>query len=176
MKKNEENGAIVVEATLSLTAFMFAVLMFLLVIDVCYAQAKIGTALNCTAKEISQYSYLYSLTNLNEGHEGLYAEGEKSEASIDKTLEGVTLITSTIEGVEEDYSSYDFQGILQKIQDCGGNLSEVYKSEEFQYIVKEPKNFIIGCLSSGFASLGETIKSLVTQVLVRAFIQKNLCG
>ena len=60
MKK--ENGAIVVEATISLTAFMFAILTVIMVLDICYTQAKIGIALNATAKEISQYSYLYSLT------------------------------------------------------------------------------------------------------------------
>lgn len=35
-----EQGAIVVEATISLTAFMFLIVTILTVINICYAQAK----------------------------------------------------------------------------------------------------------------------------------------
>ncbi len=111
MKK--ENGAIVVEATISLTAFMFAILTVIMVLDICYTQAKIGIALNATAKEISQYSYLYSLTGLNGSQEALYAEGLDSRESIDKTLSGVSTVMETISGVKEDYSNYNFDGMVQ---------------------------------------------------------------
>ena len=174
MKK--ENGAIVVEATISLTAFMFAILTVIMVLDICYTQAKIGIALNATAKEISQYSYLYSLTGLNGSQEALYAEGLDSRESIDKTSSGVSTVMETISGVKEDYSNYNFDGMVQKIKSCGGDLKEIYHSDEFQYILKDPKNFIIGCAKSGLSDLGEEGKSLLIQILARAFIQKNLAG
>ena len=54
-----ERGSVTVEATISLTAFLFFFLMIYCMIDVCIMQAKISFALNNSAKEISQYSYLY---------------------------------------------------------------------------------------------------------------------
>jgi hypothetical protein len=40
-----------------------AIFIILSIITICYAQAKIGTALNAAAKEISQYTYLYYALN-----------------------------------------------------------------------------------------------------------------
>ncbi|MEE1256460.1 MAG: hypothetical protein UHN47_08120 [Lachnospiraceae bacterium] len=54
----EEKGAVVIEATLSLSLFMFMIIMLLSMVNLCTAQAKIGMALNTTAKEISQYTYI----------------------------------------------------------------------------------------------------------------------
>ena len=65
-KISDEKGAIVIEATLSLTFFMFLIVMLLSIVNICIAQAKIAVALNETAKEISQYSYMYTLTGINE--------------------------------------------------------------------------------------------------------------
>ena len=63
---SSENGVVFIEATIALTAFMFFVVTLLSIVNVCYAQAKIGTALNETAKELSEYSYLYAVTGLND--------------------------------------------------------------------------------------------------------------
>lgn len=60
----KEKGAVAIEATLSLTFFMFLIVTLLSIVNLCIAQAKIGIALNQTAKEISQY--IYSLTGFNE--------------------------------------------------------------------------------------------------------------
>lgn len=57
MKK--QKGAIVVEATIALSAFMFAIFTILSIVNICFIQARLGVALNTAAKEISQYSYLY---------------------------------------------------------------------------------------------------------------------
>ena len=66
MFKKDENGAIVVEATLSLTTFLFLFFMVFSIITSARCQAIIGSAINNTAKEISQYSYLYGLTGIND--------------------------------------------------------------------------------------------------------------
>ena len=58
-ENKKENGAIVVEATIAFTTFIFCILTILMIIDVAYVQAKVGTALNMSAKEMSQYTYLY---------------------------------------------------------------------------------------------------------------------
>lgn len=58
-KLKSESGSVTVEATISLSAFMFAIVTILTIINICIVQARVSYAINTTAKEISQYSYLY---------------------------------------------------------------------------------------------------------------------
>ena len=51
----DDSGAIVIEATVSLSVFMFAIVVVLSIVNICYAQMKMGVAVNQTAKELSQY-------------------------------------------------------------------------------------------------------------------------
>ena len=83
-KKKDENGAIIAEATVSLTAFMFAILIILWLINICYVQAKMAVALNSAAKEMSQYSYLYTALTLDEYMTG---SGGKSSEIMDSFSE-----------------------------------------------------------------------------------------
>jgi hypothetical protein len=46
--EHREKGAIVVEATISLTVFIFTIFIILSVVDICYIQAKIGNSM-CSA-------------------------------------------------------------------------------------------------------------------------------
>ena len=59
-KDNGQSGAIIIEATVALTTFMFAIVSILFVSHICYAQAKIGTVINGVAKDLSEISYRYS--------------------------------------------------------------------------------------------------------------------
>lgn len=73
-KTETGRGAIVVEATIALTTFIFAIFIILSVVDICYVQSKMSVALNSASKEMSQYAYLYSALGLDEYMSG---EGEK---------------------------------------------------------------------------------------------------
>ena len=63
--ENREKGAIVAEATIALTAFIFALYIILSLANISYVQMKMGVALNSTAKQMSQYAYLYETLNLS---------------------------------------------------------------------------------------------------------------
>lgn len=45
--ESDEHGAVIIEATLSLSFFMFAIFTLLSVVSICYAQARINTAVDC---------------------------------------------------------------------------------------------------------------------------------
>lgn len=74
-KLKKESGSVTIEATISLSSFMFAIVTILTIVNICVVQAKMSYAINTTAKEISQYSYLYSLTGLNNSQDMLYKAG-----------------------------------------------------------------------------------------------------
>ncbi len=65
-KTNSEKGMVTIEATIALTTFLFAFMMIFSIITICRVQAKMQVALNNTAQEISQYSYIYGIMGKDE--------------------------------------------------------------------------------------------------------------
>ena len=94
-KKDNENGVIIVEASIIVPLFIFFVITFLSLIDICMLQMRINIALNTAAKDISQYSYLYMMTGLNEEQEKLYNGSEGVRVSMDNTLQGLQTMTNS---------------------------------------------------------------------------------
>ncbi len=105
MKFKSERGAIIIEGALSLTFFMFAVLTVYTMFHVSLAQARIGAALNTTAKEISQYAYVYDLTGLNEKQANLKANGGAAESILSDNLSQVNDVYSAFSGLASGTSA-----------------------------------------------------------------------
>ena len=93
-KKTDENGAIVVEATISLTAFIFAILIILQLVNICYVQSKMAVALN--SAEMSQYSYLYTALTLDEYMSGTGGKSSEFMGSFSEVLKTISNGTSNI--------------------------------------------------------------------------------
>ena len=94
LRKNKvskpQNVAVVIEATLSLSVFMFLIVILLSIVNICTAQAKIGIALNQTAEEMSQYLYFYSLSGLNDIQAKVYADSSETRQQIEGLEDGIT--------------------------------------------------------------------------------------
>ncbi len=65
-KKTKEHGAIIVEATLSLSFFMFAIYTVLSICQICYTQERMAVALNSASKQLSQYHHLLRASGADE--------------------------------------------------------------------------------------------------------------
>lgn len=184
--KDNERGAIIVEATLSLTFFVFAIIMLLSIVDICYVQSKMAVAVNSTAKEISQYTYLYGLTGLNEKHANLYNQSENSRTTIDNTVNGVTslygsltslggTVSDVISQPEQLLDKYDeiSQSINQNIDDVKDSSGKI--QSEIEKIAENPNDFILGCaklLGSNAIDKGKT--ELIVAPLAKVLIKKHL--
>ena len=94
--KEKENGAIVVEATVALTAFIFAILIILQLVNICYVQSKMAVALNSASKEMSQYSYLYTVLGLDKHMSGSGGESSEFMGSLSEVLNEISDGTSDI--------------------------------------------------------------------------------
>lgn len=170
----DEKGAIIVEATISLSAFIFAIFTLLSIIDICYAQQKIAVALNSAAKEISQYSYLYSLTGLNEKQKELYNDTEGLRNDIDTTLNGIYDMSDDLAGESKALKSgeLDFDRIMNEISDGKKTSKEIYSVWKNQ--LKDPKTLAIGMAKMAGNELWEGGKTIVGELLAKAFMEKNL--
>lgn len=83
--KNEQ-GAIIVEATISLPVFMFTILTMLSIVNICVAQAKMGAFINESAKELSKYSYLCTVTKLTAKHADVAGKGSDAKEAVNTVL------------------------------------------------------------------------------------------
>ena len=184
MKKriNRENGVVTVEATISLTAFMFAIVTILTIVNIALVQTKVAVAINTTARELSQYSYLYSLTGFNKSEAELAAAAQNGTQSINTIMTNVDTVFNEIQNLgntgNQEFTNIDditnamdsAMTSVDNMQTAGGNIEEAIKD-----IADDPKKVIYG-MSKLVASKGlDFAKSrLIAAPLSKAMCKKHL--
>lgn len=175
--KKRERGAIIIEGTLILPFFMFAIITVLSIVNICFAQAKIGTALNETAKEISQYSYLYGLTGLDKKQAQLYNDGAAARANVDKISGGVGELFSSaasmgdaVSGSYSDPTKYGdaYNTISGEIEASKGSISNI--SQATKDLASDPAGIMKMIANEGI----EKAKSFIAKYMVPVFMEKHL--
>ncbi|MGN0342794.1 MAG: hypothetical protein ACI4DO_08370 [Roseburia sp.] len=97
----DEQGAVVVEATIALSAFMFAIVTILTIVNICLVQAKVGIALCQVATDISKISYLYEMTGLQAERESTHAEAADAEEVINNFQSAMTTLSNPSSDITE---------------------------------------------------------------------------
>ncbi len=173
MKNKKENGAIVVEATISLSAFIFTIFTVLSIVNICYIQARIGTALNSAAKEISQYSYLYYKLDIDKMEAAIHAGTEEAEKTGRVTVEGVVGLMDALSDGKESIETANLSGLVDAINSGSQNVDDLVTRYADQ-IADDPKQFIMGMAEMAADQTLQTGKSVLGQVIGKAFMKKNL--
>lgn len=88
-----EHGAIIMEATIALTTFMFAMYMLLSVIQMAYTQERIAVTLDATTKEMAEYAHVCFAS---EGDAIFTGTGGKSSSVANEISEVLTTIGSKL--------------------------------------------------------------------------------
>lgn len=173
MDKKKESGAIVIEATISLTAFIFLMFTILMMVDICYVQAKIGTSLDTAAKEISQYAFLYYKVNLDEAQANAAADAAASKEIINNTISGVNTFIDSMSEAGSSASGGDFNAMMQSINNGTQSVESIitmYGKE-----LEDPKAFIMGMAGLAVSEGTEMAKNEVFgKLLGRSLMKKNL--
>ncbi|WP_294899821.1 hypothetical protein [uncultured Eubacterium sp.] len=99
MKKKNQDGAVVIEATLSLSAFMFLIVTILSITNICLVQAKMGTMVHGIAKQVSNYTYLYSMTGLDDKEKDLSSGADQARTSLEKITDDSKSVYERIEEI-----------------------------------------------------------------------------
>lgn len=94
--RESERGVVTIEATISLCAFLFLFMTMYSVITVCNTQARMAVALDNTAKELSQYTYLYSLTGLQDKYMELQKKAAEATNGATETIDQVGEISNSV--------------------------------------------------------------------------------
>jgi hypothetical protein len=164
-KIKDDRGALIVEATLSLPFFIFTIFLILSITNICYVQAKVGSALASAAKEISQYSYIYYLANGDGLQQGIAQDGEEFNSMLDNanTLANIDLYKSGDAGIAEIW--VDIQDRHGSYDDLIGQL-EGYKDD--------PASLLIGAFSTQLTGGIDGSKDALGGYLATLFMRKNL--
>ena len=177
LSKNE-SGVIIIEATISLTAFVFSILMILSIVNLCVAQARISYAINTTAREISQYSYLYSLTGLNDRQSELYQAGVEGTSGVEKILTDINTVYNEIEslgntGLSSEDDIADILKAWDGVNDSVKNIAQAGGSLEstISDIASNPKKLLFGIAKLAASETFDLVKSR----LIAAPLAKTMC-
>lgn len=175
MRKDRERGAIVVEGIISLTTFMFAIFTILSIVNIAYIQARMSNALNSAAKEISQYSFFYYKFGIDQAEAGLSQSDDvvQSRELADNTVEGIGALMDNLTGANSSLQSGNFDSLVDNIEQGRNNVDGMV-NDWADAIEKDKKGFIIGMGKMLGNELKEEGKSLLCEVLAKAFMKKNL--
>lgn len=188
-KKNRESGVVTIEATISLTAFMFAIVTILTIVNICIVQTRIGIAIHGVAKELSHYSYLYALTGLNESEAHLSEAAQGTKDDINGVIGNVNDVFNEIqkladggEAVLADAKSgaldadgvnavlTEFESSYTNIETAGGAIKETLTD-----FASDPKKVAFGLAKIAASDGLDLAKSrLIAAPLAKALCQKNL--
>lgn len=173
MRRDREKGAIVVEATISLTAFVFAIFTILFVINIAYIQAKMSVSLNTAAKEISQYSFFYYKSGLSDVDKETSGDTADERQLVNDTVNGVGEFITAISDIPSHIDTGDIEGMVTQIENGAENVDQLV-SQYADKIADDPKGFIMGMGKMAAVELGQQGKAILGQVLAKAMMKKNL--
>lgn len=191
MFKKDENGAIVVEATLSLTTFLFLFFMIFSMITSARCQSIIGNAINNTAKEISQYSYLYGLTGINDSLGSALATDADTQintviGNVNDMYNNFSSIVQTVQSgaAEVKTTGLDVNSVTSKWKSLSDQIKTVSDStsasansikKQIGDIISNPKEFIFGIGKLLANGVLDTAKSrLIAEPVSRVLVKKHL--
>ena len=179
-KVKNEHGAIVMEATIAFTAFIFLIFIIYSIVDICYIQAKMGIALNESAIDMSQYSYLYYKFGIDSVDDAISGAAAESRARANDTLAGVDSLMTAIGDVEGSFGSggdsVDFDRLKEALDKTDAATADMKKNigDYADALASDPMGFAKGMGMLALSEGSSAGKSLIAQAMGKAFMKKNL--
>lgn len=187
-------GSITIEASVSMVIFTFLMVALLLFIKVARIQTIMGTAVQQTAYEMSQYAYFYKLSGLYDFEENMYEAAEKSETEINTA---VSNIDEAILGVEEIYSLISnggkqlaenaengnieggistLQSTFAGVQNSAGNSKAAIQAlnSQIESIIENPQDMLRSFLALLTSAGTDELKSQVAAVMAKQMCLEHL--
>lgn len=179
-KRNREAGVITIEATISLTSFMFAIVTILTIVNICIVQTRVGIAIHGVAKEISHYSYLYSLTGFNGSQQVISNAADGTKKDINDVVGKTTDVFNEIQKIGNDAAEVsnidDMKSFLSSLEDSCKNTATITGElkDKLKEMASDPKKFAFGLLTIAVNDGLNILNSEIAEHLSKTLCQKNL--
>lgn len=181
-KKNREKGAVTIEATIALTSFLFMFIMIYSLVTICRAQAIIQVAINATAKEVSQYSYVYAITGLHGAMTNLQTNAQGTKDDVNKLAGDITAVFSGIQSIGQTGKNVDLNDIEGTMADWESIQEDLQDTEKawgdaktlISSMASDPKKLMFGMAKVFASEVYEEAKRFVGEAISRVLVQKHL--
>lgn len=173
MRDRKERGAVVVEATISMTTFIFAIMIILSIADIAYVQSRIAVALNGAAGEMSQYCYLYYKFQLDDANASMAEGTEEAANTVEDTVKGLGQMMDSFGGAGSDFNEGNFSSVLEQLG-TGTDAANKTVTGLVNTIAQDPRGFLVGMGKLAGREVTEAAKVYLGQLLAKAFMAKNL--
>ena len=176
----KEKGAVVVEATLVIPMFIFLVITIMWIANLCTAQAKIQTAINSSAKEISSFSYIYGLSGLNQARADLAEGGAESADTADEAIKGIKGIYDGLgQASDAGAAAVNGKGVADSVESAKDSYNSISGgvdsiSEAYKRVKNDPKKFIIGLGKELASEATDEISGRLVGGLAKFLCEKHL--
>lgn len=175
-KENKESGAIIVEATISLSFFIFTMFIIYSIVDICYIQARMNIALSYAAQNISQYSYLYYKTGTSEVVQKNSDNASAAKSTINEVKDGLGSLQGAIGATYDSANSGDLQGTIDGINQTleTGKADKQLAQNIYQSIKKAPGAAAFSLASVAIEYAGNKACDMIGAGMGKAFAAQNL--
>lgn len=173
MNERKEQGAVVVEAIISMTTFVFTILIILSVADIAYVQSKIAVALNSAAGEMSQYCYLYYKFQLDDANAKASEGTETAAKTVEDTVQGLGQMMDSFGEAGSDFEEGNFIDAFEQIA-SGEKTANKTVTNLVNTVAEDPKGFLVGMGKLAGREITEAVKVYLGQFMAKAFMAKNL--
>jgi hypothetical protein len=168
-KTKKENGMVTVETAVFLVIFLGAYLAILAFGRLAYAEIVMQQALDATAMQISQYSYVLTKMGAVKAINETSAEAAQTKSDISTVTQGVTDIYSAFSSVTDgDITEDDVNTVLGAAE--SGKTAYNVASSYF----KNPKGLLTGLLAVGKEGLEEEGLRRLTGWIAKGQIESYL--
>lgn len=189
MRPKHSKGSITVEAAIVVPVFICIIMSIVLLIRVVYIQGVMQHAINETAREISTYSYIYSISGLQKAHDNTQEkldENNQLEEYFSQAVEAYNAVGKSVAEAPdsiENLTTEDIKQIKDRL-DSLENSFNVSREEVLQItkligdIFKEPKKAFISMaylIGDGSFNAFKTmyISEPVTSIFVKKFLDQD---
>lgn len=187
MENKRNKGSVTLEASMSMILFMFVMVTLLMFINISRTQAIIQNALNKSAMEIAEYTYLYYSTGIYELDQelqntvgGKAKEAEKKLSnmakSVDGMADGIEKAFSAIAGIGDDGEKLTVEGLKSSMDAAlknAGSATEKFDALKGQLgdIAENPMSFVKGLAAMGISYGMDAGKAFV----VGSLLSRSIC-
>jgi len=187
MNIRNEKGSITLESVVSFTAFLFLMVTIISLLNFCRAQAIMSKMVNEIAKEMSQYSYLYSVSGIQNLDKTVTKTAAEKKKDLDAVANNFNDITSQISSMivsKQDKDAVDTPeeislistAQIDKYIESGNALDTKSRAmlESFKSIGSNPAGYMkaIGYVLA--EAVSDQVKSVLAENLSKAMSRKYL--
>ena len=178
MKTRRELGSVTIEATIALTIFMFAFLGITSLSTLVRAESKVQYALNQTAKELSQYMYIFHRGDTIENPTKPVDELIKETGDFTNMIKNASKdVTSSGSLFSKDQTVSDLKETISTVKDDAQSILEAGKSlaNKYKSVAEDPTEVLNAIYSIIKGEIKNTVNSkIIAPVVANILMPKYL--